>query len=574
VRRSAAGALAAAALLVATAAGGLGGAPAAGSAPGAAAAGAPQVEHRLRATLGVGARVVDDLGRTVLLRGVNLNGLGEYYQEHPDLPATLPLTEADLAGIAAHGFDVVRLLLSWSRIEPEPGRIDTGYLDRIAEVVGWARAHDVYVLLDLHQDAWGPAVATPDGVDCPPPLQPAIGWDGAPAWATALAGTAATCTLGQRELSVAAQASFTALFADVLGTGLQGHLAGSWAAVAERFAADPAVAGYDLLNEPNPGLVPGVDDYVLLGALYQRLLGAIRGAEAGSPGGFDHIGFFEPSVLTGPLSLPGPLPGLVADGNVVYAPHLYNESISILPGTIEEGFQAAATAAASYGTTFFSGEWGWFGDPATDQPRLERYAAAEDAHLVGGTWWQWAQACGDPHAVPARHQRPPCEGRSPYSDGLVTRPAANVEVLTRAYPRAVPGVLRRVDADVRAGGLVVAGEADRAGVEADLWVPARCRSPRVAGDGLGPAVARSVDGGWRVAVPVARTGPYRIEVRCGGTGSAAPASTPAPVPDSSAAGALPALPSTGGGAEGARAAAALLALLAAAAAVRALSRSS
>ena len=35
-----------------------------------------QVDRPLRATSGDGARVVDDLGRTVLLRGVNLNGLG------------------------------------------------------------------------------------------------------------------------------------------------------------------------------------------------------------------------------------------------------------------------------------------------------------------------------------------------------------------------------------------------------------------------------------------------------------------------------------------------------------------
>jgi endoglycosylceramidase len=473
------------------------------------------VGHALHATRGADARIVDDLGRTVVLRGVNVNGLGDYYQEDPNLPATLPLTEPDVASIAAHGFDVIRLILSWSAIEPAPGHIDRGYLDRIAQVVGWARAHDVYVLLDLHQDAWGKAVATPDGVTCPAPLEPAVGWDGAPAWATQLGGTAATCRLGQREISVAVQASFTALYADVLGTGLQGHLAASWAAVARRFADEPAVAGYDLLNEPNPGLAAGVDDYLLLGPLYGRLLSAIRGAEASTRGGFEHIGFFEPAVVTGSLPLPGPLPAHVADGNLVYAPHLYQGSIGLLPGTIEDGFQAAATAAASYGTTFFSGEWGWFGDPVADQPSLERYAAQEDAHLIGGTWWQWAQACGDPHAVPARHQRPTCAGKRPYSDGLVTRPAANVAVLTRAYPRAVPGRLRSLHADIPTGSLALTGTADRAGARADLWVPARCTSPTVTGTGLGRATRRAVDGGWRIEVPVTRAGDYRVQVRCG-----------------------------------------------------------
>jgi endoglycosylceramidase len=480
-----------------------------------------QVDHRLAATRGDGARVVDDLGRTVLLRGVNVNGLGEYYQEHADLPSTLPLTADDLRQIAAHGFDVVRLIVSWSRLEPSPGVVDQAYLDRIAEVVGWARDADVYVLVDMHQDAWGPHVGTPDGVTCLPPLVPAVGWDGAPAWATALVGTAATCRLEIRELSVAVQQSFGAFYLD-LG-GVQSHLVTTWAAVASRFAADPAVAGYDLLNEPNPGTLPGVDDLVLLGAFYDRALAAIRDAEGARPGGFDHIGFVEPGVVAGQLPVPVPLPlGFTDDPNLVYAPHLYNESIGILPGSIEDGFASAAAAAGTYGTTFFAGEWGWFGDDATDQPKIERYAAAEDAHLVGGTWWQWEQACGDPHAIPARHVRPPCAGVRSESDGLVTRSDANVAVLERAYPRAAPGRLTGVDADVATGALVVTGEADRPGVPADLWVPDRCSAPTVAGTNVGPAGAQSVPGGARLTVPVPAAGDYRIEVTCGPAGPSSP----------------------------------------------------
>ena len=255
--------------------------------------------------------------------------------------------------------------------------------------------------------------------------------------------------------------------------GVQTHLIDVWREVARRFANEPAVAGYDLLNEPNPGMTPGVNDYALLGLFYGRVITAIRSVDT------NHTIFFEPAVITGPLSVPAPLPIFSNDTNLVYAPHLYNESISILPGSIEQGFANAATAAQRFGTTFFSGEWGWFGSSATDQPFIERYAANEDANLIGGTWWQWKQACGDPHAIGTRGHRPPCAGKSIYSDGLPTRSPGNLAVLTRAYPRAAPGRLMSINATVATGAVRVAGVDARAGDVADLWVPARCASPVV-----------------------------------------------------------------------------------------------
>lgn len=479
-----------------------------------------QVSHALSGVTGADARVADDLDRSVILRGVNLNSLGEYYQEFPDLPATLALSEDDFAGMAAMGFNVVRLIVTWSRIEPQRGVIDTAYFERIAQALEWARAHDIYVLLDMHQDAWSPYVGTPDGVSCPPPLQAVVGWDGAPAWATALTGTVATCALPLgREFSVAVQTSFEQFYLD-LG-GVQGELINSWAALAGRFAADPVVAGYDLLNEPNPGLTAGVDDYLLLGQFYSRALNAIRAAESAAPGGFAHAGFFEPSVITGPLALPGPVPlGFTSDTNLVYAPHLYNESINPLPlpgaQTMEQGFANAATAASNYGTTFFSGEWGWFGDSESDAVQIRRYAALEDQYRVGGTWWQWKQACGDPHAVGTRGHRPPCaDTGSPYSDGIVVRARSNTMILDRAYPRAAPGLLDSIEADVDSGGLNISGRARRGGTSADLWLPARCASPVVTGENIAAATRRRVTGGWRIAVPVPAVGAYRVNVSCG-----------------------------------------------------------
>jgi endoglycosylceramidase len=79
----------------------------------------------------------------------------------------------------------------------------------------------------------------------------------------------------------------------------------------------------------------------------------------------------------------------------VFAPHLYGGSLAAV--SVDDGYRFAEQAAAQYGTTVWSGEWGWFSaDPKDDEPKIRDYVAQEDAHLWGGAWWDWKQACGDP----------------------------------------------------------------------------------------------------------------------------------------------------------------------------------
>ncbi|NEA21080.1 cellulase family glycosylhydrolase [Actinomadura bangladeshensis] len=139
--------------------------------------------------------IVDAGDRTVLLRGVNVNQLADHAVGDPGLPTVVPLTRGDFAEMASLGFTVVRLNVSWSALEPRPGAFDAGYAARIRDTVRAAAGHGMYTVVDMHQDAWGKAVGTPPGTSCPPPLERARGWDGAPAWAT-LTGGLTTCTVG------------------------------------------------------------------------------------------------------------------------------------------------------------------------------------------------------------------------------------------------------------------------------------------------------------------------------------------------------------------------------------------
>lgn len=107
-------------------------------------------------------------------RGINARVAGLF---DVDLgPGKVPLMEVptlpdeDLVRMRRIGFDLVRLPLNWSAIEPtdtDPPTYDAAYLDRVVAFVAAARRADVRVLLDFHQDAYSKYV----------------GQDGAPLWA-------------------------------------------------------------------------------------------------------------------------------------------------------------------------------------------------------------------------------------------------------------------------------------------------------------------------------------------------------------------------------------------------------
>lgn len=464
------------------------------------------------------ARIVDADGRQVLLRGINVNQLNDYYRGHPDLPTTIPLTEQDFADIAALGFDSVRLTFNWSSLEPRRDEIDANELERLRQAVGWAADHGLYVVLDMHQDAWGKHVATAPDEQCLPGFDPAIGWDGAPAWATHLDGVP-TCRFQARELSAAVAQAFTSFWLD--RDGIQSEVVELWGLLASTFADEPAVAGYDLLNEPHPGWSPGATDLTALGVFYERAIDAIRRAESDVAGGFHHIVFFEPMITRAITRIPSPLPGFTADPQIVYAPHNYAESIEVLPAgnpTIEENFAADARAAELHGTTFWVGEWGFFGNPAAQRDLVRRFARQEDQHLVGGAWWVWKQACGDPHVVGTPGNTP--TGISPSlvridcpSGDELGIPPPFAEVLSRTYPRAAPGRLLELASDPATGRAVISGDAGASGPGTlDLWVPRRDGRPppTVDGSNVGRVVSRPVDGGFRVLASV--RGHYEVRV--------------------------------------------------------------
>ena len=138
-----------------------------------------------------GSHFVDEHGRTLLLRGVNLGGSSKL-PTTPDgathRPAALadpanvsfvgrpfPLAEADehFARLRSWGLTFLRFLITWEAVEHAgPGLYDQAYLDYLEAVVARAAAHGLRLFIDPHQDVWSRF----------------SGGDGAPAWTLEAAG--------------------------------------------------------------------------------------------------------------------------------------------------------------------------------------------------------------------------------------------------------------------------------------------------------------------------------------------------------------------------------------------------
>ncbi len=462
----------------------------------------------LTASRGTNPGFYDNQGRFMILRGVNYNVLGDYWQANPSLPATKAYSGQDIKMMSSYGFNCIRLLFSWSSLEPQKGVYNEAYIQRIKQVIQEAAKYDIYVMLDMHQDAWGKYIATPAGVSCATPNK---GWDGAPEWATITDGES-TCSGGSREKSSAVVHAFQNFWDNT--DDIQSHCIKAWQHLVSATADNSNVLGYDLLNEPGLGYKsPAGAEVSKLSAYYGRLVTAIRSAEGVN--GKKHIVFVENSITwDGNGYIGRPDPNFTTDGNIASSPHHYFESIGTLPFTLEQGYDIVKNFTADYKAPMLIGEWGYFGDPATDVQKVKRFGVVEDQNFGSSTWWQWAQAPGDPHGIS-------WDGNT-YSStslhlieldasgnftGKVNEPY--LKVLSRSRPNAIFGMPTALTSNSDDGTMHLDATAGGSGVT-ELWVPAGFGAPVISGANASLKELLAVDGGYKVLVDV--SGAYTINV--------------------------------------------------------------
>ncbi len=250
--------------------------------------------------------IVDGTGKPVMLRGVNLgswlvfepwmspmdsSGLKDHHSAEQTLQSRFGkkaaaelveiyqdnwITARDLDAIASYGMNVIRVPFWYRNLQTEEGAPLPEGFARLDRVISGARERGIYTILDLH---------------------------GAPGGQTAHASTG---RLRERADLWEDERQITRTVA-------------LWKTLAQRYRGNPAVAAYDLLNEPTEAPSPG-----RLWATYDRIYRAIREVDPG------HIITVE-GCLNGTVGDKRiswgwdalPHPDLFGWSNVVYQMHHY-----------------------------------------------------------------------------------------------------------------------------------------------------------------------------------------------------------------------------------------------------------
>ncbi len=430
-----------------------------------------------------GARMVDADGSTVILRGVNARVDGVFDVTFSDgrlpLEPIPALDAADCARMHELGIDVLRLPISWSALEPVQDQFDDAYLAKVDAAVQCLGGAGVYVVIDMHQDAYSKE----------------IGEDGAPRWAIVPAPTmllgGPLGDLGARRTSAQVLSAFTSLFDPTDAAGLQAALSVAWSRVAARFASEPMVIGFEVYNEPDPVL----DDHDV--DAFNAKLGAVIRAAAPAK-----LVFFEPNAVRNlfdfvPLSgAPFPV------GGAVYAPHVYtyvfsdptNHLSMITIDDLRGSVDNASAEAASWHTPLFIGEYGLGPQSASFAQWMNAELDLQDEYFASSAFWVWKE---DSQASWGLFDHD-------AMTGAWTERAAAVDVISRPHAQRIAGTPTKLAWDRAANTFTIAY--DHA-VDAPnlVYVPSRLVVSAVTCDGA--AVTPPASGGW-------------LSIACGAAGSA------------------------------------------------------
>lgn len=370
--------------------------------------------------------------------------------------------------------NVIRLVINWSRVEPERGVYNYNYIDSIKMAIEDIGKYGMYVLIDMHQDAYGKYIVTPPTETC---ASPSKGWDGAPEWATITDGVT-TCLqrTDKRESGTAVVHAFHNLWFNTDGIG--DNFVKMWMEVVKHTCKYENVMGYDLINEPGLGHFPLNQEIAKYSELMRKVIVGIREAEKAA-GGYEHIAVFENTITWNGEEVPfTPLAGFTNDKNILFSAHSYFSDPPASPISIEQAADLFHGLCKVYKTGFLLGEWLGY-----DSFYLNRYAAKEDQYFWSSTFWQWASPPGDPHGIRYDGTLTSNTGimlievdQYARFTGVYNEPA--LKVISRPYPRAINGKPLKLRSNPDTGEMLLEAKAEKEGTTV-LWINNRFGEPKI-----------------------------------------------------------------------------------------------
>eukprot|EP00040_Diaphanoeca_grandis_P013231 m.66948 g.66948 ORF g.66948 m.66948 type:complete len:507 (+) comp23747_c1_seq1:60-1580(+) len=244
-------------------------------------------------------------GSQLFFHGVNFVRKGAPYiadiGNNNEPSSAWSINDGDLEFLASKGMNTVRLGLMWTGAMPEgPSKFNTSYFNQVRAVVDLLWSHNIYTIIDVHQDV----------------LTPRLCGEGAPMWLNTttqvLGGSEFPLPLALKPapnlpsglpncssawtpigwssfyLTDVCGRAFEAIYRDTAPMKWGTQFALLWGEIAKTFTGHPGVLAYELMNEPWVGdaiehpeylIEPFKADFAELAPFYARLHTVIRAVD-------------------------------------------------------------------------------------------------------------------------------------------------------------------------------------------------------------------------------------------------------------------------------------------------------
>jgi len=364
--------------------------------------------------------IYDSHNRIFIFHGVNISNYQKHSPGHEMWPEVL-----DILKLRSWGFSLVRYLVFWSEIEPTAGNYNNAYIDQVITDLNLLRNAGIYSIVDFHQDLMAERFTGngfPDwSIDQRVKITiPFIG----DVYQTVNFITPAWEPWSRNYLQPAVLTAFTNFWKS---SSRKTQYLNAVEYTMNRIEASlpnqpPTLVGFDVMNEPFPGLTTAFESKVLTNFykdMWARLLNSSLYSNM----------FFEPWISTS-SGIPSFLKFAPQNNRAIYFPHYYDALVHegrpykwYNRSIMEQAIKIKVDEAKSYGVPLVFGEFGAPPDVPGYLNYVNDFCDLADKYKVGWCYWSYDKSSYNTYGM--------------LDDSGNPKPV--IDKLVRVYPRNISG---------------------------------------------------------------------------------------------------------------------------------------